>query len=540
MSVVVTEQTPPILQGPSDKEKKYDRQLRLWAASGQAALENANLLLLNSGSGTVGVETLKNLVLPGIGKFTIADDALVNEADLGVNFFLDEESLGQSRAEQCVKLLQELNPDVKGDWYPKLKDDKIHQVFEADQQHKYTLIIYSFPIDPRILALAEKYSATHKVPLVSIHSAGFYSYFKTHLPGNFPIVDTHPDSTATTDLRLLHPWPELLSFATDLTKNIDILSDHEHGHIPYLVLLLHFLGKWKGEHGSYPITYKEKTEFRKTVSNGTRRNNAEGGEENFDEAVAAVLKTISARSLESSVKEIFEYKPTEAESELDFWIIADAIKKFYVMHNELPLPGSVPDMKAQSNIYVQLQNIYKAKARSDVQEVLETIRAHPRGKDIKLEEVEVFCKNAAFIKLIRGSDPKTDLQKITSMFTSEFENDENAPFTMMPLSNLPIYLTLRATSHSPSATSPEILAQIEKEIPHASSNPRVKKAAEEVARAKGGELHNISSLTGGMVAQEIIKIITKQYVPIDNTCIFDGITSRTQVLGISDSTKREY
>ena len=50
---------------PSDKEKKYDRQLRLWAASGQQALEDAHILLLNSGSGTVGVETLKNLVLPG-------------------------------------------------------------------------------------------------------------------------------------------------------------------------------------------------------------------------------------------------------------------------------------------------------------------------------------------------------------------------------------------------------------------------------------------------------------------------------------------
>jgi molybdopterin/thiamine biosynthesis adenylyltransferase len=66
MTEVVMTQTPPVLQGPSEKERKYDRQLRLWAASGQAALESANLLLVNSGSGTVGVETLKNLVLPGM------------------------------------------------------------------------------------------------------------------------------------------------------------------------------------------------------------------------------------------------------------------------------------------------------------------------------------------------------------------------------------------------------------------------------------------------------------------------------------------
>jgi amyloid beta precursor protein binding protein 1 len=57
--------TPPPLQGPSSKERKYDRQLRLWAASGQAALEDAHILLVNSGSGVVGIEALKNLVLPG-------------------------------------------------------------------------------------------------------------------------------------------------------------------------------------------------------------------------------------------------------------------------------------------------------------------------------------------------------------------------------------------------------------------------------------------------------------------------------------------
>jgi amyloid beta precursor protein binding protein 1 len=124
--------TPPPLQGPSAKEMKYDRQLRLWAASGQTALEDAHLLLINAGPGVVGVETLKNLVLPGknlcatilaemvliynpgIGHFTILDSAVVEEKDLGVNFFLDESSLGRSRAEQTCLFLQELNPDVEG------------------------------------------------------------------------------------------------------------------------------------------------------------------------------------------------------------------------------------------------------------------------------------------------------------------------------------------------------------------------------------------------------------------------------------------
>ena len=118
--------TPPPLHGReageqsnrqvtlSSKEKKYDRQLRLWAASGQEALENAKVLLLNSGSGVVGIETLKNLILPGVGHFTIVDEAEVQEQDLGVNFFLAEDSLGNSRAQECCKYLRELNPEVSG------------------------------------------------------------------------------------------------------------------------------------------------------------------------------------------------------------------------------------------------------------------------------------------------------------------------------------------------------------------------------------------------------------------------------------------
>jgi len=90
-------------------------------------------------------------------------------------------------------------------------------------------------------------------------------------------------------------------------------------------------------------------------------------------------------------------------------------------HNELPLPGAVPDMKAQSNIYIQLQNIYKSKARRDIAEVLDSVRSHPRGKDIDVAEVELFCKNAAFIKLIHGAD--TSRRSIKSIAgTSPYSN----------------------------------------------------------------------------------------------------------------------
>ncbi|VTT78586.1 unnamed protein product [Fusarium fujikuroi] len=559
-------QTHPVLQGPSEKERKYDRQLRLWAASGQAALESANILLVNSGAGTVGVETLKNLVLPGIGRFTIADQNVVTHQDLGVNFFVDDSWLGKSRAEACTDFLLELNPEVQGEWYPKpqvyrsicpavtanptdiSQDESFHLDHFLSSSPTFTMILYALPLPQDQVQLIRGYSHQHKIPTIAVHSVGYYSYFKTTLPGTFPIVDTHPDETATTDLRLLAPWPELLEFSQSMTENIDNLHSHEHGHLPMVVILFHYLEQWKQAHGgAYPTSYVDKTAFRKTVSEAMRTDNPEGGEENFEEAIAAVMKHVVKPSLPSSLQQVFDHvhqdpvrisaiivnfiaNLCQEETTSSFWVITEAVKRFYDQHGRLPVPGGLPDMKAQSNVYIKLQNIYKERARQDVGQVLETARSLPGGQDVDPEQVELFCKNASFIKLINASGDKTiSLDKLVEQ---ELANDEISAFAgpEMPLSLVPLYLALLATSNTKTASADDIMDFVGKAAPKATENERYKKTAQEVERAAGGELHNISALTGGMVAQEMIKIITKQYVPIDNTCIFDGIDSRCQVL----------
>ena len=60
----------------------------------------------------------------------------------------------------------------------------------------------------------------------------------------------------------------------------------------------------------------------------------------------------------------------------------------------------------------------------------------------------------------------------------------------------------------------------------------IEKVCIEMVRAGGGELHNIASLTGGLIAQEVIKVITRQYVPVDNCCVFDGVGSRSYALRV--------
>ena len=301
--------TPPPIQAPTAKETKYDRQLRLWAAAGQRALEESHVLLIvansdgdeSSSSSVAGSETLKNLVLPSIGSFTIADSAIVSKADLGINFFLEKESLGKLRAAETRKLLEELNPDVEGRSITQSIDDL---ALDPETSLKlYNLIIISGSPTTKQLRPICTFAQPKGAPVILLQSTGFYASFSIQLPYDFPIVDTHPDPDSTQDLRLLAPWPEL---EAEVPEEMDSLSDHDHGHIPYILVLMYFLRRWKTEKGRYPDTFKEKTAFRDLVRSGGRTSNPEGGEENFDEACAAVLKSISPPSVGAGCRAMFE------------------------------------------------------------------------------------------------------------------------------------------------------------------------------------------------------------------------------------------
>jgi hypothetical protein len=50
------------------------------------------------------------------------------------------------------------------------------------------------------------------------------------------------------------------------------------------------------------------------------------------------------------------------------------------------------------------------------------------------------------------------------------------------------------------------------------------------ARSPTADLPNTAALLGGVVAQEVIKMITKQYVPIDGYCTIDLVETWTGVL----------
>ena len=72
-----------------DEASLYDRQIRLWGLEAQNKMRSSTVLILSLKG--VAHETIKNLVLAGIGRLIVMDDGVVTEEDLGSGFLFREE-----------------------------------------------------------------------------------------------------------------------------------------------------------------------------------------------------------------------------------------------------------------------------------------------------------------------------------------------------------------------------------------------------------------------------------------------------------------
>ncbi|ODN93482.1 SUMO activating enzyme [Cryptococcus wingfieldii CBS 7118] len=95
-----------------DEASLYDRQIRLWGLEAQNRMRSSTVLILSLRS--LAHETIKNLVLAGIGRLIVADSGVVTEEDLGSGFLFREEdgALGKSRTEAALPQIASLNPLV--------------------------------------------------------------------------------------------------------------------------------------------------------------------------------------------------------------------------------------------------------------------------------------------------------------------------------------------------------------------------------------------------------------------------------------------
>ena len=154
------------------KVNKYDRQIRLWGATGQKKLAEARVALL--GCSGAGIETLKNLVLPAVGQIDIWDSRRVTLQDLSSSFFYAPEDIGNPRAQAASANLLQMNPDVKGQVFVR---DPSELIQNEELLRQYQLLV----VGDLALSQQKKISKVCwdlNISVVFVTVIGFYVYVR--------------------------------------------------------------------------------------------------------------------------------------------------------------------------------------------------------------------------------------------------------------------------------------------------------------------------------------------------------------------------
>lgn len=520
----------------ASKEQKYDRQLRLWGDHGQEALENAHVCLINASAS--GTEILKNLVLPGIGSFTIVDGHKVSGEDVGNNFFLSHSSIGKNRAQAATELLQELNSDVSGNFVEESPD----QLLDNDPEffQRFSLVIAVHLPESTCLRLGA-ILWNDGVPFLHCRTYGLIGYMRL-VVREHTVVESHPDS-ALEDLRLDLPFAELNKHIR--SYDLQSMEKKDHSHTPWIIVVAKYLETWASENdGRLPKSYKEKEAFRQLIRQGIlkKENGVPEDEENFEEAIKNVNTALTPSKLPSSLEEFFSGEHCNnltAQSPV-FWVLVRALREF--VHQEggglLPLRGSIPDMIADSQRFISLQNVYREKALQDAAVVAQHVETllQSLGKpseSISEQDIRLFCKNAAFLRVVR-------CRSLAEEYSVESVNKDEITSCMDNSdSEMVLYLMLRSVdrfyqqhSRYPGVSNYQVEEDISRLklcvnslLQEYGLNVNIKdEYIHEFCRYGAAEPHTVAAFLGGSAAQEAIKIITHQFVPFNNTFIYNAMS----------------
>jgi amyloid beta precursor protein binding protein 1 len=467
-------------------EARYDRQLRLWGAHGQRQLSHTKVVCF--GSSSIATETLKNLVLPGIGSFLVVDDARVTERDLNSNFFLEKSDLGKFRAEATVERLIELNPSLTGQGSAVTNlSDLFHVTSILSPGEKLvTVLTNGWTRDIRAIQFVKMFPG-YTVNVESIGFVGRVALFGKHIA-----LEPKSEEGSIVDLMMRCPWPELQAYIDSFDFS-DRAHMHKFFHIPWLVILAK----------AYQTGARTRAEMLESIK-GLEEGVIDGL--NFQEARDNIFMITALRD-DDEILETLQLNLQKLEEEFDLedrpedreaCMVAEAITAlidFYKSYHRFPLSTtSPPDMTSDTQSYTRLVEIFNRKFEEDAKMVLgnrvidESIlhRVIRNFRDIQIMKFPDAFETAD--EAVVSPTPKR--RSMDDEFPSQF--DDMDQYTLVQLLDR---------------------KYVDEAHPFKKEFDRYKNDM---------ELHAVSSVVGAVAAQEIVKLVTNQFVPIDNAFVFNG------------------
>jgi amyloid beta precursor protein binding protein 1 len=340
--------------------------------------------------------------------------------------------------------------------------------------------------------------------------------------------------------------------------------------VPYPLILLHVSGKWKATKGQLPRSLEERQEFVKWIQQESRNFDTEL---NFQEAVQnAYLAYTEPRRIDmdhlSKMEQMLETGKNNNHACQELQAMLGALRIFLQQHSRPPLHGTIPDMTASTDLYVQLQQVYRDQAAADMQAMRQLLLQQPI--QVSDDNLLSFCQNVTLHIDVYDTgklttNPATGAAAATSSVMEDLVDAASDPYEVPEQTPIVWFLAFQAcqafyqdhgrypgcftdseNEHGaceqdatklmgyfrpvcqafPSLAETDLIQQA---LLQTSQDPEQmcmsRRIAQECTRWANAELHTIGSIVGGVASQEAVKLITGQFIPLNNTYVYNGICS---------------
>ncbi|XP_014218818.1 ubiquitin-like modifier-activating enzyme 1 [Copidosoma floridanum] len=190
-------------------EGLYSRQLYVLGHDAMRRMANSDVLI--SGLGGLGVEISKNIILGGVKSVTLHDDAVCKIADLGSQFYFNEDDIGKNRAEACCSRLSELNNYVPTRFFT--------GILTEDYLKNFSVVVLTDTPMKEQIRIAE-ITRKNKIYLIIGDTRGLFSQVFCDFGDNFCITDI----TGEPPLSAM-----IASISRDSEGIVTCLDDTRHG-----------------------------------------------------------------------------------------------------------------------------------------------------------------------------------------------------------------------------------------------------------------------------------------------------------------------
>jgi len=203
--------------------------------------------------------------------------------------------------------------------------------------------------------------------------------------------------------------------------------------------------------------------------------------------------------------------------------------------------GSVPDMHSDTDSFVSLQGLYVNKSTQDMEHVKKYVKHTLQhfgksGNEISDQSIKLFCRNSLLLKVIKYRTLEDELnhplvenlQSQMMDFLQEVPEPGNGIWYILLRAAERFYTEHKrypgkrkdyAEDYYSLKTHVDALLKDFSLEPNAISDEPLF----ELCRFGCCQIHSIAAFVGGVSAQEVIKLITKKWIPLNNTFVYNGI-----------------